>query len=131
MNPVSEDVKDMLAADSELALIFATNLFIGNEPAEPDECVTIFDTPGYPPQLNLDSSERYENPSIQIRVRGMTYNGAFALADLILSSLHGRARETWNTTFYALIKCANGPFLLDWDENERPRFVLNFDIQRR
>ena len=48
MNSVSEDVKDMLEAESDLDLTFATNLFIGKEEKDPDNCVTIFDTPESP-----------------------------------------------------------------------------------
>ena len=44
MNSPSEDIKDILVADTGLSLVFATDLFIGVEPTLPKNCVTIFDT---------------------------------------------------------------------------------------
>lgn len=131
MNITSEDIKDMLVAESSLGLVFTNNLFIGREPTKPDDCVTIFDTPGFPPQLTFKQSERYEYPSIQIRIRNKSYKDGLELAQDIKDSLHGRAQETWNGTLYSLIQCSGSPTLLDWDENNRARFIINFNVQRR
>lgn len=126
----SFDIKDMLVADSSLGLIYGTNLFIGMEPSNPKNCVTIFDTPGFPPDLSMDLST-YERPSIQIRVRNISYLTGMGLAQSILTALNGRSKEVWNESFYSGIFCANGPALLDWDTNSNARFIVNFDIQRR
>lgn len=130
MNIPSEDIRDMLEADSSLGLIYATNLFIGKEPPKPIDCVTIFDTPGYPSPLTLDN-QLYQKPSVQIRVRDSSYLDGMALAQNIMLSLHGRAGETWNGTLYTVIYCSSGPALLDWDDNNNSRFFINFEIQRR
>lgn len=129
MNASSIDIKDMLEADSELALTFGTDLHIGREPAKPVDCVTIFDTQGFPPQINL-TSQGYEYPSVQIRVRGKNYEYGWEVIERIKTLLHGRAQETWNNTIYTAIACASGPTLLDWDDNGNPRFIINFNIQR-
>lgn len=131
MNASSEDIKDMLEAESSLGLTFATDLFIGKEPAEPDDCVTIFDTPGSPPQLTFNKTEKYQYPSIQIRVRNNAYMTGWNLANDIKDALHGRAHETWNATYYSVIICSSELALLDWDEHGRARFIVNFNIQRR
>lgn len=131
MNPQSEDIKDMLVADSSLGLTFATDLFIGEEPKEPDDTVTIFDTMGYPDTLNLDPTEIYQYPSCQIRVRANAYMTGMVLAQDIKDSLHGRANETWNGTLYTVIRCVGGPAVLDWDDSDRVRFIINFNLQRR
>lgn len=127
----SIDIKDILEAESALALTFATDLFIGKEPTSPDNCVTIFDTPGAIPQLTLNRNEIYEYPSIQIRVRNNDYMTGANLINDIKSTLHGRGHETWNGTFYSLIAASDSPALLDYDESNRARFVCNFNIQRR
>jgi len=130
----SEDIKDMIVADTGLGLVFGTDLFIAREPTLPKNCVTIFDTPGRPPQLTLGgkkANENYYYPSIQIRVRNTGYVAGWALVESIRDSLHGRAQETWNGTLYSVIYCSSGPVMLDWDENNRVRFVVNFNIQRR
>jgi hypothetical protein len=131
MNPTSKDIKDMLEAESSLGLTFATDLFIGKEPAMPDDCVTIFDTPGYPPQLTLKKGEDYYRPSVQIRVRNNSYLTGWDLINDIKIALHGVGQETWNSTLYSVIKCSMEPALLDWDEKNRARFVATFDVQRR
>jgi hypothetical protein len=131
MNAQSIDIKDMLEAESSLGLAFGTNLFIGKEPSEPDETVTIFDTGGFPDQLTLTRGENYEYPSIQIRVRGNSYPDGMALGLLIKDALHGRANESWNGTLYTVIYAVNGPAFLDWDASDRARFIINFNLQRR
>ena len=130
MNPTSVDIKNMLEDDSTLGLVFGTNLFIGREPPSPDSCVTIWDTPGFPQQLTAQG-ERYFYPSVQLRIRDLVYPTGWALANDIVQALHARAHETWNATLYSLIRCKGEPVFLDIDENERCRFIINFDIQRR
>jgi len=120
----------MLIAESSLALTFAQDLFIGNEPSSPRNVVTIFDTPSFPPYLGLNDVG-YEYPSVQIRVRNQKYMDGMELIEEIKNSLHGRAQETWNDTLYSVIYCASGPALLEWDENGNAVFVINFNLQRR
>jgi len=131
MNPASEDIKDMLEAESGLGLVFPTNLFIGREPSTPIDAVTIFDTPGAPPQLTFNKTEVLERPSIQIRVRNNDYLVGWALANDIKTFLHGKSEETWNGTVYLLVKCVNTPFLLGTGKKGDAWFVTNFELQRR
>jgi len=131
MNPVSEDIKDMLEADSSLGLVFGTNLFIGLQPSTPANCTTIYDSGGFSPQLTLDGDGGYFYPSIQIRVRSTEYVTGWSLINMIKTLLHGRGNETWNGTLYTVIYCSSGPALLDWDENGRVNFIVNFNVQRR
>jgi hypothetical protein len=133
MNPPSFDIKDILEAygdSSGLIDTVASEIFVGREPTTPNDCITIFDTPGYPPQLTMDV-QQYEYPSVQIRVRNTNYVDGWNLINVIKDSLHGRAKETWNGTLYSVIYCSSGPALLDWDENGRARFFINLNIQRR
>lgn len=132
MNAPSEDIKDMLEASSEgLGLTLGTNLFIGREPTKPPDCVTIFDTMGFPPQLTLQQGEDYLYPSINIRVRNKDYKIGLGLAQDIVTSLHGRAHETWNGALYSVIYSTGSPHFLDWDQNNNARFSINFNVQRR
>lgn len=132
MNSVSEDIKSILEYyldDSSGATLF--DISVSREPSEPNNVITIFDTPGFPPQLTYDRTEKYEYPSVQIRVRADNYSDGYQQALAIRDALHGRANETWNGVYYSVIYCVNGPALLDYDKNQRPRFILNFNIQRR
>jgi len=130
MNACSEDIKDMLVAESALALEFGTTLFIGREPAEPSNVVTIFDTIGANPELTLDALS-FERPSIQIRVRNSSYTSGWEFIQSITNALHGRAQETWNGTLYSIIYVSSGPAMLNWDQNNRVHIIVNFNIQRR
>lgn len=135
MSAPSFDIRDMLmneASSSEelFGLIFGENLFIGREPANPSNCVTIFDTAGANPVLTL-SKEEYEYTSVQIRIRDTSYENGWVRSEKIASILQGRAHEVWGDYYYSLISIANGPFHYDWDENKRVRFIINVNIQRR
>ena len=135
MNPVSVDFVDMLEAfgDSSgfsLNLKYADSLFIGNEPAKPVNCVTLFDTSGFGPDLALET-QGYDRPAIQIRIRNTRYTTAMGLAEEIKDALHGRSHETWNGTLYTVIQCVGSPALLDFDDNGNCRIVLNVNAQRR
>jgi hypothetical protein len=139
MNSAAEDIKDMLEyylgeSGTELELNSDFSLFeisVGREPDEPIEMISIFQTVGFPPQLTLNRSEVYESPSVQLRVRAYNYLKGYDQAQVIKDTLHGRANETWNDSEYTLIQCQNGPHLLDFDKNQRPRFIINFNLQRR
>lgn len=131
MNAPSEDIKDMLLADTSLGLTFGESLFIGMEPSQPNDCVTIYDTPGFPPQLTFDKDEHYYYPTIQVRVRSTDYRVGWKAANDIKVSLHGRGHELWNGTLYTVIYCSGDPSFLDWDENDRVHFNINFNLQRR
>lgn len=120
----------MLAAESSLALTYGTDLFIGLEPSTPPDCVTIFDTPGTAKDLTLDQ-QSYGRPSVQIRVRNQGYTAGWAVIEAIETALHGRAHETWNGALYTVIRTASGPSLLEWDNNNRVKLVLNLNLQRR
>lgn len=134
MNITSIDIKDMLEADQTLGLSFGENLFIGREPSSPNESIVIFDTPSRPPQQTLGTkldAENYYFESIQIRARGVNYEDTWKTIQDIMTSLHSRANEVWNDTLYTIIICSSGPAMLDWDDNNRVRFIINFEIQRR
>lgn len=69
MKPPSEIVADLIAsyvgAPNNLGWILAKNLFVGKEPEEPAECMTIFDYEGgvQNPKLN------YDMVHVQVRLR--------------------------------------------------------------
>ncbi len=143
MNAPSIDIKDILAyippsesssgydPVNEFGLTFGSNLFVGREPAQPDETVTIFDVVGWEPQLTFNKEEIYEYPAVQVRVRSRSYVTGWNLLEQIVRRLHGIAQETWNGTLYSVVRCSRAPMLLDWDENARVRLIASFEIQRR
>lgn len=133
MNAASIHIKDILSSPEagELGLVFGTTLFIGREPAKPDNCATIYDYAGKPPALAVDGTVGYEYPAVQIRVRNLSYFEGMNLVYKIQRYLHGMANKTIEGTLYGAIYCSSGPAFLDWDNNNRVRLIINYQIQRR
>lgn len=132
MNSVSEDIKEFLLSYGESSGLDLVGdpIYIGDEPTSPINCITIFDSGGYPPDLGL-MIQGYERPSMQIRVRNKKYLDGIHLAQRIKDALHGQAQITIGGTLYSVIQCTSGPAHLDWDNNRNARFFINFNIQRR
>jgi hypothetical protein len=133
MNAPSVDIKQMLESYGEssgISVEFTSDVFIGREPDKPDNCITIFDTGAYSPSLGISSSG-YEYPTIQIRVRNQNYINGWNIIEEIKTALHGVSQQTVNGTLYSVIYCSSGPALLDYDDFNRVRFIINFNVQRR
>lgn len=133
MNAPSVDIKDLLNGESSLGLTFATDLFIGREPSNPDNCVTIFDTPGREPEMTLKGKDEpgYFYPLVQIRVRNNAYVDGWNEIEGIKNFLNGMHEITQGGAVYDLIKCVQEPSFLDWDKHKRVRFVATFRMHRK
>lgn len=132
MNPASFDILEVLVSERSFKLDYERNIFTGFEPASPANCVTIFDTVGKPPTSTLSGGEEgMFFPSIQVRVRNISYDDGWNLINDIKVFLHDRAKETWGDILYCSIICSMEPALLHWDANKRAVFVTTFNIQRR
>jgi len=122
----SEDIKDILLSESSLGLSFADNLFIGRTPVHPDNCVTIFDTPGKL-DYTLNQSD-FQAPAIQIQVRNNNYLQGYQMAMAISFALTKIMNIEVNGVVYNSIRATSLPFLLEWDQNNRVVFVVNYEI---
>lgn len=137
MNPVCEDIKDMMV-DSNLAIgdFAATtgwSIHLTDMPDDdntPDTCILVLDTGGDAP--DPDSSKNIGNPTFQVLVRGtkMGYQDTWDKAKEILDGLHGKHNETWNNTRYIHIFAKSDILPLGYDENRRPMFSINFSVMR-
>lgn len=134
MNSPARDIKDILISSSSgLNLVFGTTLHVSREPSSPDQVVTIYDTGGFSPEVLLGSDSRgMEKPTIQIRVRGnkKAYNTTYDLAEDIKNVLHTMINRTVNGTKYVGAWLESDIFFLDYDENDRPVFTMNFLLFR-
>jgi hypothetical protein len=128
MNAPSVEIKDILETDSGLGLEYATDLFVGEMPDTPDECVCVYDSPGEDPQAGFT----YERPHVQIRVRGAKgkYVEAHNLARAVAAVLHGLTNETVGATRYIGIWQIGSVIPLGLDDNKRPIMTINFRAQR-
>lgn len=129
MNPVSEDIKVYIESTTDHQS--GKDLFVGREPASPPNVVTIFDSPDAGPWLGYSREDgRYEYGAFQIRVRNGDYRKAFQIANSFSELLHGLGNTEINGEFYTLIQALDNPAFLEWDSNNRAKFVINFHIQR-
>ena len=129
MNSPAQDVKDILeGASSATGLEFGVDLFCFLQPDSPDQCVTIFDTGGYPNQPNY----RLEMPTIQVRVRGAPkkYRDAYTIAESVREVLRETHNTSVNGTKYIGFWVMSDIFPLGYDEKNRPEFSINFRLQR-
>lgn len=128
MNVPSIDIKAMLDADTDVVQTKFKIVRATLDESIPNSA-SLRDYSGRKPQLTMDRA-KYEFPSVQLLVKCSDYDEGWEFMSSVVDSLHGRAHETWNGTYYSLITCMDGPrFLIR--ENQRTIFVANFLIQRR
>lgn len=129
-NTAAEDLKDELEAAGVGTFAAETgwSLRVGKEPAKPNRTVTLYDTGGPEPNPKF----LLEEPRVLARVRGEPddYPGASAKALEVRDALLGSPRKTINGTVYVGIWADSDPSLLEYDEESRPIFVVNFRTVR-
>ena len=139
MNPVTEDIKDLLVAEGYT--FTGTDdwaIFIDTEPNKPDKCITLFDTGGPDPLGCMDrSKKKLLRPSFQARVRGNSYKGAHdAMEDInVILDQH----VPWTATSedsaeadvrYQGMQMSGDPIPLGQDDNDRFVWVTSFQTHR-
>lgn len=116
---VSENIRALLLSDGVV-----TPMYINKEPADPIECLTIYDTGGDPsnPKYILDY------PTIQIRSRAADYDTCFQNIQECFEFLNGRPSETVNTTRFTGIMATTGLLSLGQDSNQKYLYTTNFRL---
>ena len=103
-------------------------IYLFHLPASPDSIISLFPAPGAPSSGTFG----YDNPSIQIRVRGTNDpRVAYNKAAEIYALLHGLHQVTLPDGTW-LLKClgmSSGPVPMGTDNNGRYEFVLRFDTE--
>lgn len=103
------------------------DIFIGQEPLDPDECITLYNTTGINspnPKWNIDDC------GLQVRSRALTYEAAYDNILNVKKKLLGRASETKNNTLYVGIWATSDIIDMPRDESQRCIMVMNFRIIR-
>lgn len=105
--------------------------FISVLPSSPDEVVALYPSGG----IEADGKLGYDSPGVQILIRGSQNPiSALSRAQSIYDALHGFGSGTFvpGGTWIVSCFCAqSGPVYLDRDQNERPEYILNFDLEIR
>lgn len=120
----SVDIKDILVSDG--IGTFTDDIHISKEPASPDNVITIYDTGGQEanPKWSID------RPSVMIRVRNNNYLNGYSKCKDIKDSLLGLSKQTINSTEYIAIWLQGEINFIEYDDNNRAIFTLNFNINR-
>lgn len=105
---------------------FGSNLFVGSEPATPDEVTTIYDYPGD----TDDTDELDEQPRFQVRTRG-SYEAAYRQQSAIKEALTlPTTGITAATSVFSLIVSINSIASLGRDGNQRYLMVASYRARR-
>ncbi|GAG51093.1 unnamed protein product, partial [marine sediment metagenome] len=80
----------LIESENGLDLILGVDLFTGSEPAKPDFCVTLMNTPGQPPVFG---GEGYFRPGVQLRVRDLEVDTGWAKIKEYYDILNDRAGD--------------------------------------
>lgn len=136
MRAPSEDLMDVLANASDVALTVGVDLHGNKMPAAPDQCVSINDSGGYAPDVNV----RILHPTAQALIRGDKgdYREAYALAATIRDVIVPPGRDglpapcsfVLGGARYIGIWVQSDVFFLGRDELDRPLFSVNFRMDR-
>jgi len=101
-----------------------TDIFLGLMPDQPDNCVTLFEYAGSPPDLHWAG----EYPGLQVRVRNKSYAAARSKIGEVIEKLHGLHEQTLSGTRYLLIRARGSPEVLKRDASNRVELFVNFEI---
>jgi len=133
MNALLDDIMDLIVANT--SFVKGTTLWAGREPASPSNIVTLYDAPDAGPWLPMDENTdgnpiRYDYTAFQTLIRNTSYTEAVGIGDQLIDVLHARGNFVHKGTWYSLIQAMDTPFLLEWDDNNRVKVVVNFHVQR-
>lgn len=128
MTSVARDVAGYLAGEGLGAVGGSAQwaLYIGKEPLQPDDAVTIYDTGG--PFDNPDGP--YYSPTIQVRVRSHSYDDGYTRAEAIRDQLiipTARVIGGWLYTGFWLL---SDVVKIGTDDKNRELFTVNFQSRR-
>ena len=128
MNPTSEDIKDHFESSDVGLGTFVVDMFIGIMPETPDTCICLIDSSGFKPEARYN----WERPGLQILVRDKigNYKQCFTKIKDAVTALHGITNLTINNHIYKCIVAAHEPLFIGLDQNNRPMFSVNFEVQR-
>jgi len=138
MNPVSEQVKDLLVAGGAgtFAGTSGWSIYINDEPTTPDTVITIYDAGGSKPQPFADHTlYPVEDVEIQLRVRARAFLTVCTKLETCINILEGAGRfddtEGSDSVHYLMLKRSGAPIPLGKDEDERFIITQNFRVLRQ
>jgi len=101
----------------------ATDIYKAYLPDSPDDCVVIYNTGGFEPDIYLPTAD----PTFQIYVRSTDYTTGKDKVDAIVALLHRQANKQFVTSgnYFYFLTLMSEPVHIGRDENERDEFSIN------
>ena len=134
MNSASQDVGQFLV-DKGIGLFggqSAFAIYVNNEPPEPDDVITLYDTSSPPPARAMNTTSVFTKfTNFQIRTRGNDQKVTYAKLDTIIKTINNIS--AWiiiNSTRYMNFQPVTDILSLPQDDNERWIFVINYQTIR-
>jgi hypothetical protein len=103
-----------------------TDIFIGEMPDSPNNCVALYQYQGESPEL----VGGLENPRLTVRVRNTVYSDGQNKARDILKTLHTLNEQTLGGHRYLYIKAAGSISQLGRDKEKRALFTVEFIVTK-
>jgi len=123
MSIIIDDIADYLE-DQSVGTV-GTNIFVGQQPDSPANCVTIIDTGGLRPDIDLPTKK----PTFQVLVRNTDYATGAAKLTSVRNALHNRYNETLvenGNYFYSINAITEGGHI-GKDDIGHDEFSMNFE----
>jgi len=98
MTSPATDLATYMAAGG-LGLTVGTDLFVAMQPTTVLDCVTVYDTGGFPPNQSYSGEVFIGRPTVQIRVRNSAFATGYALAVAINGLLRAVVHQTLSSTW--------------------------------
>ena len=100
----------------------------GFMPADPDRCITLYETGGFPPEVLPELAY----PTFQVRLRSIStgYSTGREKLQAVENALHGFASTTSNGVYYVAIYAMSAAIPLGYDDEDRPLMAENFRALR-
>ena len=120
-----------LYLDDQSIGTFGTDISVSNEPASPDDTITLYDVPGRQPLLYGDpdtGAGATFRPEIQVRVRGSSYPACWDKQETIRGLFHRLIGETIHDAHIVGVWMLSDIQSLGRDDNNRYRLTANYSI---
>lgn len=121
MNSPALDIANFLELEAVESLVY-----VNEEPAIPNNCVTVYDTGGADPMVVDD----VYSPTIQVRVRNLDSQAAYAKQYQIRDILVAAKNQIINSTDYVSMWQQGDIISTGRDENNRYILTSNYRLMR-
>lgn len=127
MSIAIDDIADFLE-DNSIGTV-GTDIFVGQQPDSPANCVTVLDTGGQRPDIDLPT----KRPTFQVLVRNTNYANGAAKLLAIRNLLHNKYNATLvggGNYFYSINAISEGGHI-GQDDIGNDEFSMNFEAWTR